>query len=226
MTDTSAEVTDLLQHLIRNACVCDGTRTSGGEVRSADLLAGYFDSSGADTPGGATTSSPSRRASPSQESTAPCRCPSWSREGVVLVHPPGERHARARLVALRHRQRPGHSGPRGRPAGDVPVGGAHPRHVAAVPVGPCAARRPRQRPARPRPHRRRRRRAADRHRRQFHSCPHATIAPRSCTAARRPTSSPTASTCSSTCARCRARRCPTCGRCSTRRWATWRRGSS
>lgn len=49
MTDTSAEVTDRLQHLIRNACVCDGTRTSGGEVRSADLLAGYFDSSGADT---------------------------------------------------------------------------------------------------------------------------------------------------------------------------------
>jgi acetylornithine deacetylase/succinyl-diaminopimelate desuccinylase-like protein len=48
VTDPSAEVTDLLQHLIRNACVNDGTRASGGEVRSADLLAGYFDGSGLD----------------------------------------------------------------------------------------------------------------------------------------------------------------------------------
>ena len=48
MTNPSAEVTDLLQHLIRNACVNDGTRESGGEVRSADLLAGYFDGSGLD----------------------------------------------------------------------------------------------------------------------------------------------------------------------------------
>src|SRR5512132_3580535 len=29
MTDPSIEVTDLLQHLIRNACVNDGTRESG-----------------------------------------------------------------------------------------------------------------------------------------------------------------------------------------------------
>ena len=48
MTDSSAEVTDLLQHLIRNACVNDGTRSSGGEARSADLLAGYFGGSGVD----------------------------------------------------------------------------------------------------------------------------------------------------------------------------------
>jgi acetylornithine deacetylase/succinyl-diaminopimelate desuccinylase-like protein len=48
VTDLSAEVTDLLQHLIRNACVNDGTRTSGAEARSADLLAGYFDGSGLD----------------------------------------------------------------------------------------------------------------------------------------------------------------------------------
>ncbi len=46
MTDLAAEVTDLLQHLIRNACVNDGMPSSGGEVRSADLLAGYFDGSG------------------------------------------------------------------------------------------------------------------------------------------------------------------------------------
>ena len=47
-TGTTAEVTDLLQHLIRNACVNDGTRGSGHETRSADLLAGYLDGSGLD----------------------------------------------------------------------------------------------------------------------------------------------------------------------------------
>lgn len=48
MTDLSAEVTDLLQHLIRNACVNDGTLGSGGEIRSAELLAGYLDTPGVD----------------------------------------------------------------------------------------------------------------------------------------------------------------------------------
>ncbi|HEU0040716.1 MAG TPA: M20/M25/M40 family metallo-hydrolase [Jiangellaceae bacterium] len=48
MTTSTAEVTDLLQHLIRNACVNDGSRGSGNETRSADLLAGYFDGSGVD----------------------------------------------------------------------------------------------------------------------------------------------------------------------------------
>jgi acetylornithine deacetylase/succinyl-diaminopimelate desuccinylase-like protein len=48
MTDRTAEVTDLLQHLIRNACVNDGTQDSGGEVRSVDLLATYLEGSGAD----------------------------------------------------------------------------------------------------------------------------------------------------------------------------------
>jgi len=48
MTTSTAEVTDLLQLLIRNACVNDGTRGSGNETRSADLLAGYFDGSGVD----------------------------------------------------------------------------------------------------------------------------------------------------------------------------------
>jgi len=42
------EVTDLLQQLIRNGCVNDGTPGSGGEVRNADLLASYLDGSGAD----------------------------------------------------------------------------------------------------------------------------------------------------------------------------------
>jgi acetylornithine deacetylase/succinyl-diaminopimelate desuccinylase-like protein len=44
----SDEVTDLLQQLIRNACVNDGTATSGNEVRSADLLASYLDGAGLD----------------------------------------------------------------------------------------------------------------------------------------------------------------------------------
>ena len=47
-TDVTGEVTDLLQHLIRNACVNDGTVASGHEVRSADLLATYFEGSGID----------------------------------------------------------------------------------------------------------------------------------------------------------------------------------
>ena len=44
----SDEVTDLLQNLIRNACVNDGTDASGDEVRSADVLASYLEGSGLD----------------------------------------------------------------------------------------------------------------------------------------------------------------------------------
>ena len=42
----AAEATDLLQHLIRNECVNDGTPASGQEHRSADLLATYLEGSG------------------------------------------------------------------------------------------------------------------------------------------------------------------------------------
>jgi acetylornithine deacetylase/succinyl-diaminopimelate desuccinylase-like protein len=42
------EVTDLLQQLIRNGCVNDGTPASGGEVRNADLLASYLEGTGLD----------------------------------------------------------------------------------------------------------------------------------------------------------------------------------
>jgi acetylornithine deacetylase/succinyl-diaminopimelate desuccinylase-like protein len=42
------EVTDLRQHLIRNACVNDGTEHSGQEVRSADLLQTYLEGDGLD----------------------------------------------------------------------------------------------------------------------------------------------------------------------------------
>ena len=44
----SDEVTDLLQHLIRNECVNDGTATSGHEVRSADVLESYLEGAGLD----------------------------------------------------------------------------------------------------------------------------------------------------------------------------------
>src|SRR5438445_3767304 len=38
MTEMTAETTDLLQRLIRNACVNEGTPESGHEIRSVDLL--------------------------------------------------------------------------------------------------------------------------------------------------------------------------------------------
>ena len=46
--DAMNEVVDLLQHLIRNACVNDGTEASGHEVRSADLLQTYLEGGGLD----------------------------------------------------------------------------------------------------------------------------------------------------------------------------------
>jgi acetylornithine deacetylase/succinyl-diaminopimelate desuccinylase-like protein len=47
--DPTAEATDLLQQLIRNQCVNDGTMGSGGEARSVELLEGYLVGSGLDT---------------------------------------------------------------------------------------------------------------------------------------------------------------------------------
>jgi acetylornithine deacetylase/succinyl-diaminopimelate desuccinylase-like protein len=44
--DPTAEVTDLLRHLIRNACVNDGDAASGGEARSVDVLSPFLGSSG------------------------------------------------------------------------------------------------------------------------------------------------------------------------------------
>ena len=46
--DLTAEVTDLLQHLIRNACVNDGSAESGHEVRNADVLRTYLEGAGLD----------------------------------------------------------------------------------------------------------------------------------------------------------------------------------
>ena len=46
--DPTGEVTDLLQHLIRNRCVNDGTPASGNEIRNVDTLASYLEGSGAE----------------------------------------------------------------------------------------------------------------------------------------------------------------------------------
>ncbi|CAN5621652.1 M20/M25/M40 family metallo-hydrolase [soil metagenome] len=48
MHDVTGEVTELLQQLIRNACVNDGSPGSGDEFRSADLLSNYLEGSGLD----------------------------------------------------------------------------------------------------------------------------------------------------------------------------------
>jgi acetylornithine deacetylase/succinyl-diaminopimelate desuccinylase-like protein len=42
VTDVTAETTDVLQGLIRNSCVNEGTPESGHEVRNADLLESYL----------------------------------------------------------------------------------------------------------------------------------------------------------------------------------------
>lgn len=46
--DPTDEVVHILQDLIRNACVNDGSVESGHEARSADLLAGYLEGGGLD----------------------------------------------------------------------------------------------------------------------------------------------------------------------------------
>jgi len=48
MAEMVSEVTDLLQQLIRNACVNDGTQESGQETRSVDLLSSYLEGAGTD----------------------------------------------------------------------------------------------------------------------------------------------------------------------------------
>jgi acetylornithine deacetylase/succinyl-diaminopimelate desuccinylase-like protein len=48
MSDPTAEVTDLLQQLIRNACVNDGTTASGHESTSVDLLSSVLEGPGLD----------------------------------------------------------------------------------------------------------------------------------------------------------------------------------
>jgi acetylornithine deacetylase/succinyl-diaminopimelate desuccinylase-like protein len=46
VSDVTAETTDLLQRLIRNSCVNEGTPESGHEIRSVDLLESYLHAPG------------------------------------------------------------------------------------------------------------------------------------------------------------------------------------
>ncbi len=46
--DPAGETVELLQALVRGACVNDGTPSSGGEVRNADLIEAYLEGSGLD----------------------------------------------------------------------------------------------------------------------------------------------------------------------------------
>src|SRR5207248_3938030 len=48
VNDVTGEVTDLRQHLIRNACVNDGAPDSGEESRNADVLTSYLEGAGID----------------------------------------------------------------------------------------------------------------------------------------------------------------------------------
>lgn len=48
MDDVTGEVTELLQAMIRNACVNDGSPTSGGESRNADLVTSVLECPGLD----------------------------------------------------------------------------------------------------------------------------------------------------------------------------------
>ncbi len=48
MAELVDTTTELLQQLIRNACVNDGTKESGHELRSVDLLEGFLEGSGLD----------------------------------------------------------------------------------------------------------------------------------------------------------------------------------
>lgn len=48
MTNLTGEVTELLQQLIRNRCVNDGTVASGNEASSADTLVSYLEGTGLD----------------------------------------------------------------------------------------------------------------------------------------------------------------------------------
>ncbi|MGZ4103742.1 MAG: M20/M25/M40 family metallo-hydrolase, partial [Actinomycetota bacterium] len=90
MGDVTAEVTDLLQHLIRNRCVNEGTPGSGNEIRNVDLLVSYLEGAGVDLqrfeplPGRASLVSRIRGSDP----TAPSLC-LMGHVDVVPVNPSG-----------------------------------------------------------------------------------------------------------------------------------------
>ena len=97
MTGTAEEfvgpTTELLQSLIRNECVNDGTPDSGNEIRNAELLAGYLEGAGIEVerfesrPGRASIVARIEGAEPS----APSLC-LMGHTDVVPVNPDGWSH--------------------------------------------------------------------------------------------------------------------------------------
>jgi acetylornithine deacetylase/succinyl-diaminopimelate desuccinylase-like protein len=91
--DPTLEVTDLLQQLIRNECVNDGSMASGHEVRSADLLTSVIDGPGVDlerhAPAEGRTSVIARIEG--RDRTAPSLC-LMGHTDVVPANPEGWRH--------------------------------------------------------------------------------------------------------------------------------------
>jgi acetylornithine deacetylase/succinyl-diaminopimelate desuccinylase-like protein len=85
--------TELLQSLIRNGCVNDGTPDSGNEVRNADLLTAYLDGSGVDV--ARFESRPGRTSIVARiegsDPTAPSLC-LMGHTDVVPVNPDGWSH--------------------------------------------------------------------------------------------------------------------------------------
>ena len=90
MDPQTGEVVELLQALIRNACVNDGTPDSGGETRNADLLQDYLHGAGLDVarfenrPGRASVVARIEGSDP----TAPTLC-LMGHTDVVPVNPDG-----------------------------------------------------------------------------------------------------------------------------------------
>ena len=93
MSDLAAESAELLQTLIRNECVNDGTPDSGGERRNADVLATYLEGAGLDverfTSRGDRTSIVARIEG--TDPTAPTVC-LMGHTDVVPVNPAGWRN--------------------------------------------------------------------------------------------------------------------------------------
>ena len=128
--DLTSETVELLQVLIRNRCVNDGTADSGFEGRNADVLETYVEGAGVDlerwepTPGRASFVARHRRY---QIRSAPSLC-LMGHTDVVPVEPGG---VEARSVRRRGDRRRGvgpgrgrHAEPDGVDGGRVPVVGA------------------------------------------------------------------------------------------------------
>ena len=84
----TGQTVELLQQMIRNQCVNDGTVQSGQEVRTSDLLRTYLEGSGLDVEvyepvGGARAarawSPASRAAIPTRPRSASWATPTWCR---------------------------------------------------------------------------------------------------------------------------------------------------